>query len=292
VSGSFNETSVTLQPGQTISGGPNGVTLSLTETGDSLVPASFTVTVTAEGAPEITQGAPGQLTPRNESILVAGVVTNPPFTNAGGQVDVSAQVQVAVDEPKQILVAYVVADSNGNTLFTSSAVTVSLTILTSLTTVDLGNLDTTGFAEGDDTITVTVADASGNPIPGATAQGALIVGSPVTATLTVTPTIVPAGTPTVTNTLQVDHELPIPSPLSLEGAVTTTAPESSVALYGNYAYESGQGGINIIDVSDPTNPQLVGTFGQNLVVTGSLGFNVDKIGSSPKRVGNFGPFFS
>ena len=91
VSGSFNESSVTLQPGQSISGGTSGITLSLTETGDSLVPASFTVTVTAEGAPEITQGSPGQLTLPNESILVAGVVTNPPFTNAGGKVDVSAR---------------------------------------------------------------------------------------------------------------------------------------------------------------------------------------------------------
>ncbi len=277
VSGSFNQSSVTLQPGQLISGGANGVTLSLTETGDSLVPASFTVTATADGAPEITLGAPGQLTPRNESILVAGVSTNPPFTNAGGQVDVSAQIQTAVNEPTQIQVSYTATDSNGNLLFTSSPVTVALTILSSLTTVDLGDLDTTGFAEGIDTISVTVADASGNPIPGATGQGTLTVGSPVTATIAVTPTTLPTGTGTVTNTLEVDHEEPMPSPLSLEGVVTTTAPETSVALYGNYAYESGQGGVNIIDVSDPTDPQLVGTFAQNLVVNGSLGFNVDKI---------------
>ncbi len=59
--------------------------------------------------------------------------------------------------------------------------------------------------------------------------------------------------------------------------MTTTAPNTSVALYGDYVYESGQGGVNIIDVSDPTNPQLVGTFAQNIIVNGSLGFNVDKI---------------
>jgi hypothetical protein len=277
VSGSFNESSVTLQPGQSISGGTNGITLSLTETGDSLVPANFTVTVTAEGAPEITQGVTGTLTLQNESILVAGVTTSPPFTNAGGQVDVSAQIQTLVNEPTQIQVSYTVTDPNGNLLFTSAPVIASLTITSSLTTVDLGNLDTTGFAEGNDTITVTVADASGNQIAGARAQGTLTVGSPVTATLSVTPTIVPAGTPTVTNTLVASHEAPIPSPLTLEGEVTTTAPETSVALYGNYAYESGQGGVNIIDVSDPTEPQLVGTFAQNIIVNGTLGFNVDKV---------------
>ncbi len=231
VSGSFNQSSVTLQPGQSISGGTSGITLSLTETGDSLVPASFTVTATAAAAPEIKLEAPGRLALRNESILVAGVLTNPPFTNAGGQVDVSAKIQTVVNEPKQIQVSYSVADSNGNLLFTSSPVTVALTILSSLTTVDLGNLDTTGFAEGGDTITVTVENASGNPIPGATGQGTLTVGSPITANITVTPTTLPTGTGTVTNTLEVDHEVPIPSPLSLDGTVTYDAPESSVALW-------------------------------------------------------------
>ena len=277
VSASFNQTPVTLQSGQSISGGANGITLSLSETGDSLVPANFTVTVTAEGAPEITLGAPGQLTLPNESILVAGVVTNPPFTNAGGQVDVTAKIQTALNEPKQIQVSFTVADSSGKPLFSSRPVTVALSILSSLTTVDLGNLDTTGFADGIDTITVTVTDASGNPISGATGQATLTVGSPVTATITVTPTTLPTGTDPVTNTLVVSHVAPIPSPLSLEGAVATTAPETSVALYGNYAYESGQGGVNIIDVSEPSNPKLVGTFAQNVIVKGSLGFNVDKV---------------
>ena len=50
-----------------------------------------------------------------------------------------------------------------------------------LTTVDLGNLDTTGFADGSDTITVTVADQSGSRSPAATGQGSLVIGLPVTA---------------------------------------------------------------------------------------------------------------
>ena len=123
------------------------------------------------------------------------MATNPPFTSAGTTVDVSEGIQTVVNEPKQIEVSYVVTDSNGDVLFTSTPVSVSLTIVSSLTTVDLGGLDTTGFASGIDTITVTVADASGNPIPGATGQAMLTVGSPITATITATPTTLPTGVP-------------------------------------------------------------------------------------------------
>ena len=45
-------TQVTLQPGQSINGGPDGVTLELTETGTSLFDSSFEVNVSAnEPAP-------------------------------------------------------------------------------------------------------------------------------------------------------------------------------------------------------------------------------------------------
>ena len=74
------------------------------------------MTATAEEAPEITRGTPGQLTLRNESILVAAVITNPPFTNPGGQVDVTAQIESVVNEPHQVAVSYTVTDGNGNVL--------------------------------------------------------------------------------------------------------------------------------------------------------------------------------
>jgi uncharacterized membrane protein len=113
VKAAFSQGKVTLQPGQSITSGNNAVTLTLTESGATLVPASFTVTAVAEGAPETTLGTPGQLTLRQESILVAGVTTNPAFTNAGGKVAVSAQIQDVVNEPKQVMASYTVTDSNG-----------------------------------------------------------------------------------------------------------------------------------------------------------------------------------
>src|SRR5208282_1433495 len=109
-------------------------------------------------------------------------------------------------------------------------------------------LDTTGYANGTDTITVNLTAASGKSIAGASGTGSLVIGSPVTGSITSSSTTVPTGSPTVTTTVQVNTAAPYPAPLSLEGAVSTPAPGTSVALFESegktYAYESGTGGIN------------------------------------------------
>jgi transglutaminase-like putative cysteine protease len=64
VTAAFSQPSVTLQPGASIGAGTGAVTLTLTESGTTLIPASFTVTATAEEASEITTGTPGQVTLR------------------------------------------------------------------------------------------------------------------------------------------------------------------------------------------------------------------------------------
>ena len=214
VTASFNQTSITLDPGQVTPGSPgvNDVTVTLTSTSTSeLAPFSFTVQATAEGAPEISQTTTGSLTARSEFIQVVAVTPNPTFTNPGGQVDVTARILNAVNQQRQAEVYYTVTDANNVVIAStqSTPVTTTLNVLTTLSTVDLGNLDTTGFALGNDTITVTVADATGTPIPGATGTGTLLIGTPVTATLTTTPTSLPAGSGTVTTTLQINSQTPL-----------------------------------------------------------------------------------
>ena len=154
VTATFNQTSITLAPGASIPDGTATVTLSLSESGNTLIPADFTVIATAQEGQEITLGMPGRLDLRPESLLVGAVVTNPPFTNPGGQVDVTAKIESVVNEPQQVAVSYIVTDVNGNVLVAASTpVTVPLTITSGLTTVDLGTFDTTGFADGADTVT-------------------------------------------------------------------------------------------------------------------------------------------
>jgi uncharacterized membrane protein len=283
VTPTFNRTSITLGAGQQIPAGSTFVTLSLSESGDTLIPADLTVTATAETAPELTTSTPGHLTLRPEVLQVATVTANPVFTNPGSPVDVTAKFQSVVNEPRQVSVSYTVTDASGNVLYTDTApVTVPLAITTGLTTVDLGSFDTTGFATGADTITVTVTDLSSQPLPSATGQGSVTIGAPVTATLSVSPTAVPVTNfvgVRVTNALQINSSTPLPDPLTLAGQVSTTPTATSVALFQNgtqsLAYVAGTNGIDIVDVSTPAAPVDKGSFAGDQIVQG--GFIVARV---------------
>ena len=55
------------------------------------------------------------------------VTITPPFTQPGGQVDVTAKIQSVVNEPRTLSVSFTVTDANGNVLYTdTSPVTVPL----------------------------------------------------------------------------------------------------------------------------------------------------------------------
>ncbi len=207
VSGATSPSSITLQPGQStlVASGTTTVNATITSTSTADLPSfSFSITATAEGSPEITQSSVAQFAARTAAVQIISVATNPPFTNPGGEVDVSAQILDAVNQQQQAQISYTVTDAGGDVVFTSRPVSTTLNVLNTLSTVDLGNLDTTNLADGEYTISVAVHDASGSPIPGATGQGTLLVGLPVTAGLSTTPTTLPAGNGTVTNTLEID----------------------------------------------------------------------------------------
>ncbi|MGA7497961.1 MAG: MBG domain-containing protein, partial [Isosphaeraceae bacterium] len=278
VTASFNHPSVTLQPGQDLFGGPNGIVLTLTETAGELTPTGFTVTATAEGAPEISRSAAGSLTVRNAFVQVASVTPSPSFTNPGGQVDVSASVLNVVGQQIQAQAFYTVTDPSGTVVFTSTPVALTLTTFVSLMTVDLGSFNTTGLANGSYLINVMVTDTAGNPLTGVAGQGSLLIGSPVTASLSLnSTTAVPnlSVPQTYTNTLKVDTQASFPAPLTLDGVAATDAPESSVALDGTLAYVAGIKDVSIVDLSDPSNPQVRGTFGSDVLTPGN--FNVCQV---------------
>ncbi len=275
VSASFNITSVTLQPGQALFGGPNGAVLTLTGTGGELLPFSFAVTATAEGSPEINRSAIGSLTVRTAFVQVASVTPSPSFTNPGGLVDVTARILNVTANPVTAQAYYTVTDANGNIAFSSTPVSVPFNSIVTFPTVDLGSFDTTGFAEGSYTISAMVIDPSGNPLTSVPGQCAVMIGTPVTASLTTSPTAVDGNFRLVqklTNTLKVDTQNTFSSPLTLEGATATDTAETDVALDGTIAYVCGIQDISVVDVSDPTNPTVLSTFGSGL-----LGQNSDNV---------------
>ncbi len=273
VTAAFDRDSITLQPGEALDGGPDGVFLNLTFTGTELFPTSFTVQAAAQTMSGLYREARGAVAVRAEFIQVAAVTVSPTFTEPGGNVAVSARILNAVNREQTALVSYVVTDASGTAVFTSSAQPVTLGLEASLVTVDLGAFDTTGFARGDYTIDATVTDSAGDSIPGGTGKTSLLIGTPVSATLTVDPlTVLAALDTTVTNILQVDVQESLPSPLTLAGQVQTTPTATTILLAGGVAYVAGTNGVDIVDVSNPIAPVVVGTFAQNLIVQG--GFTV------------------
>ncbi|HKI37475.1 MAG TPA: hypothetical protein VKA46_36810 [Gemmataceae bacterium] len=196
---------VTMLPDQILGGvSQASIPITLTETGGSLFPTSFTVTVTPEGAPDIAQSVTGTLTVRPTFVDVTQVVVNPTLAKQGTPVDVVARLLNSINQQQQALASYTVTDSGGHVVFTSTAVPLTLNVVSLLSSVDLGSFPTTGLANGVYTATVTITDLSGHLLPGGTNQGTVLVGTPVSATLTTAPTTLAPGTGTVTTTLQVN----------------------------------------------------------------------------------------
>src|SRR5262249_4302786 len=136
---------------------------------------------------------------------VTQVDANPAtITTPGTPVDVTAHLLNSVNQQQPALASYTVRNAGGQAVFTSTPMPLTLSVQSILATVDLGSFPTTGLAQGNYTINVTLTDPSGNPIPGATGQGSLLIGAPVTASITTTPTTLPPGNGTVTTTLQVN----------------------------------------------------------------------------------------
>ncbi|MGH3863842.1 PKD domain-containing protein, partial [Actinokineospora sp.] len=286
VTSQLSQSSVTLAPGQSssqLAGGNLIVTLTQTST-TAIVPVDFSVRVTPQPAPDVARTVTGSLTVRAELVAVTAVTATPPFTAAGGLVDVIVRVLNVVNQPRDVSLSLVVRDPAGQPVLTLNR-PLSLTLLSSLATVTFAGIDTTGFAPGSYTIEVSVKNAAGEPLPGATGQGTLLVGSPVTASLSVDPTLTPPGAPVVTATLRIDAQNTFASPFTVVGQLPGVG--HSVAVKDDIAYLCGANGIGIVDVSDATNPTLLSSFGSDRV-SGSA-FTVCKVDGDRLIVRTFPP---
>jgi hypothetical protein len=158
-------------------------------------------------------------------------------------------------------------------------VPLALGITSALTTANLGTLDTTVLTQGIYTLVATIFDPAGHPVPNSAGRGSLFVGLPVTSSVTTTPTTVPTGTDTVTTTVQVHGTTTFPQPLTPLASIPTGDDELSTVLYPNgnqeLAYTVGANGISIIDVSNPSSPQVLSTFAQDVIVKG--GYNIAQV---------------
>ena len=197
-------------------------------------------------------------------VSVVNVTPSSSFAEAGQTITVSADVLNGVTATEQAEASFTVLNGSGNVVFTSTAVPLTLSTLTNVATVNLGSLDTSALAPGQYTIQVSIADSGGNPIPGATGTASLVIDAPVTASLAVSSdALSPRDSDTVINTLTVGSQ-------TLLGSVQTDGEATSVAVNGNLAYVANTQDIAVVNVSDPTNPQVVTTFGSTDINQGGL----------------------
>ena len=272
----------TLPAGWTISGEGTPVSLA--------IGASTTETATidpAAGAPlNTTQDVTlsyGQAAAQN-TVSVVAVTPSPATVEADAQVDVSATVLAGLTAAEVGSVSYTVTNALNTVVFTSSPAALTLPEVIGATSVDLGTLDTTGFAPGAYTINVTVYNQSSQPIAGATGQGQLFVAAPISATQSLSSTTQAPGSGTVTNTLSIAAEAQV-------GRVATDSTGTSVVTSGNLAYVIGAQDIAIVDLTNPNSPALVGTFGLGTLNTTGANLGAlagsDLVVASPNTNGTF-----
>lgn len=257
VTATFSQPSTTLARGASAN-----VTLTLTQTTtDELLAFNFSVDVSIAGVtPKVTKSVVGSLETRDEFVSIVGVSATPPFANPGQSVSISARVLNAVNRAQSAQTFFEIRNAANAVVFTSSPVNVTLGVVTSLATVQLGQFNTTGLPLGNYTIRVVLNDLAGKLIPGGVGEGSLLVGSPVTASIDATPEKLPPGTNTVTSTVSIDNHVPLADALDVVGQAPV-AGATSVVRNGDFLYVAGSAGISVFNIAGANlnNPQLVRT---------------------------------
>ncbi|GAB4273651.1 MAG: hypothetical protein Kow0080_21340 [Candidatus Promineifilaceae bacterium] len=184
----------TINPGQTTSLPVNVTPVSL---------GSLDLNATAAAtAPDVVvpvgTSASARLNVVDKFVQVTAVTPNPAFVDTGtSQTTLSIDIDNVAGIAQTVTAQTEVHDANGTLQATLSP---ELTVLIGpARTYTLGTIDTSGWAEGTYTITVTLLDSTNALIPEGTAQGTFAVGQSVQATMNVTPQLVPPGTVTVTS---------------------------------------------------------------------------------------------
>ncbi len=261
VTGSLSASSVTLAPGASIpvNNANNNPTVTITEPTSTAI--QFSLSAAINGLAGSTQTAFGTLTARSTFLAVQDVIATPGFTSAGGSVDVKTHIANVVNQNKTVQVTLVVNNSSNVQVLGPFTQIVPLSVSSLLTTVDFGMIATTGLANGNYTLAVSVIDpATSTVMPGGTGTGNLLIGSPVTATLAVVPQTVAPGNATVTSTLNVTGPasgggsiIPIGSPLTFGG---TNAPDtySATTTFGPTHVTVDNGAMTIWQDQVPTGP--------------------------------------
>ena len=184
---------------------------------------------------------------------VLGVTVSPSTPASGVPVSVSAEVFNTANASRNVVAKVDLLDVSGKLVSTPEQVPVSLVPGTGDVAVNLGQVATTGLANGLYYLRVSLLATDGTAVPGQTSQTAFEIGQPVTATVSASQSIVPPGTSKVTTTISVTN------------TTTSTLTPPTSASFGDiqvfYSANNPFGVANNLDgaifVVENTSPQAI-----------------------------------
>ena len=283
VTSQFSASSVTLGGYPDGSEYSNSMTLTLTPGASFTAPFTFSVVATPVGAPEFAISAPGTLLVRPQAVSIDNVTATPAYGPPGTRFVITARVFAEVNQPSQGYLTMQPYTASGSPITSGyQSPYFNLTTASTLATVTIATIDSTTFANGTYTLNIQgYNSANGQAISGATAAGSFLVGAPLSATLTANagstpPATVPPGNSAVQVALNISRDT-TPNPIStLVGTVAMSGVPRAMTLYQNgasqqLAYVCSDSVVNIVDVTNPASPTVLGTFAGGILTTETSG---------------------
>ena len=207
VTAALGQTQVTLQPGAS-------QTVPLTLTSNLVSTKIFTLDVHAVDSTDSTLASVAHdgtaiVAVRAAAADVLGVTVNPiSIATVGTSIAVSASVFNTANATRNVQAQLTVLDSSNKPVDTPTDVPITLTPTAGAVTFPLGNLDTTGLANGVYSLRVSLLASDGSTLPGKTSEAPFLVGIPISASVSASPTTLPPGTSNVTTTITVANTDP------------------------------------------------------------------------------------
>jgi hypothetical protein len=281
VQAQLSATSLTLGPRGLSNGCCGSPTLSVafTNTDGQARAFDYRITATPRDLPQIARSVTGGVTLRPDIARVASVRASPPFVSPGTPVTIATRVMNSANGYRRVFGAWTLKDATGTVRRSGNTDSMQLAPGDGLVALPDYTIDTTGLA-GALTLDMALVDANRccDAIPGSAGSGALIVGAPFTAQLSVTPTSVPPGASTIAYTLALSRESAPTPVIDPRASLALPASTRSFAQRGRYLYVCQRDRVSIVDVNVPAAPAIVGTFATTGVLAtgyGNVGCNLD-----------------
>ena len=292
----FNRPTVTLTANdRTNSSTDVRLNLSFSNTDSAAKAFDYQVVATPRDDAATAKTTNGQLTLRSEIIRVASVSALPAYANPGVPIALTARLLNVVNRSQSVYLHYDIRNRAGSVVRSANSPFVTLNVGDNVVNVPLPTLNTTGLALGSYSVEVTV-QTNLAVVPGAMGSTAILIGQPLGAALTATPSAVVPGNSTVDMAFSLDRQTALQPLLTLRTNTSMPSITSSFDRSNSLLYVCQRDRISIVDVSNPGAPAVLGSFGSNVLtppyqnvscnVYGSklvVGFDLDTPTSSSTR---------